>query len=49
MAGFALYGEAGQGRYSDDNAKSHSIAEVAVAYVIKALGKKGEIDAFCNE
>ena len=40
MAGFVSYGEAGQGQYSKDNYSSHSTAEIATSYVIRALGKK---------
>ena len=40
ISGFSAYGEPGQGQYSKDNLGSHSTAEIATAYVIKALGEK---------
>ena len=40
IAGFSPYGETGQGQYSKDNLSSQSTAEIAVSYVMKALGEK---------
>ena len=40
IAGFSPYGETGQGQYSKDNLSSQFTAEIAVSYVMKALGEK---------
>ena len=39
MEGFCAYGQPGQGQYSKDNLSSQRLAEVAAAYVMKALGE----------
>ena len=40
ISGFSAYGEPGQGQYFKYNLGSHTTAEIAIAYVIKAVGEK---------
>ena len=39
VTGFSPYEKRGQGQYSRDNLMSHSAADIAATYVVKALGK----------
>ena len=40
ITGFSAYEKPGQGDYSRNNLLSHTTADIAATYVIKALGEK---------